>query len=333
MTLPVGLYIDDDLYERERRAVFAREWMILGRTAELDPDGGYVAEDIAGYPVFVVLDRTGLPWGYHNVCPHRGGPILMPGRGRTESLTCRYHGWCFSFEGALVDAPGFEEVPEVRPGLQRLSEISMGRWAQLLWVRLEGSNDPIAVDLAALMWDTEGLDLDGTVFTGHETRIVRCNWKLVIENYLESYHVPHNHPVLAQVFDMAGSGIEILDDRTTVQRASVRGGDGVRWYFRYPNVFLQVLGSTVCWTQVLPRGPRETMLAMDFFTMPGVDDTPLRTLCDRLIAEDRPLLERTQANLAAGVHRGGYLNPVHERGVEWFRSLILTSTDLRSEDG
>lgn len=191
--------------------------MILGRTDELMHSGGYVSEEIAGYPVFIVLDGDGHPWGYHNVCPHRAGPILPNGRGVIDTLQCRYHGWCFSFEGALVDAPGFGDAVALPAGSERLSEISMGRAGQML-----------------------------------------------------------------------------------------------------------------CWTQVLPRGPHETMLAFDVFTLPGGDDKPLRDLCAQLVRDDQPICAAVHANMAAGVYGGAAPSSSHEHAVSWFQSRILAAVEPRS---
>jgi choline monooxygenase len=329
-SLPRRLYVDDDVYETERTTVFGSEWMILGRTDDLSHSGGYVAEEIAGYPVFIVLDGAGHPWGYHNVCPHRAGPILPNGRGITDTLQCRYHGWCFSFEGALVDAPGFGDASAPPPGSERLSEISMAHAGQMLWVSLAGSSVALDDALGSIMAQCADIDFAALHFTGHRTEIMRCNWKLVIENYLDSYHAARTHNVLASHFDMTASSVSILDERTTAQVARTNNGWVMRWYYLYPNVFLQVLGSTLCWTQVLPRGPHETMLAFDFFTLPGVDDKPLRDLCAQLVRDDQPICAAVHANMAAGVFEATAPSSSHEHAVSWFQSRILAAVDPRS---
>lgn len=329
-TLPARLYLREESYETERAAVFGKEWMILGRTNELLDSGGYVAEEIAGYPVFIVLDGNGLPWGYHNVCPHRAGPILPMGRGVTDKLQCQFHGWCFSFEGAFIEAPGFDEGVTFPTAAERLSEISMGRAGEMLWVSLSGSAVTLDEALGPLMSQCSDIDFGSMQFTGHHTEPMSCNWKIVVENYLDGYHAPRVHSVLANHFDIATSRVEILDDRTTMQEARTSNGWVMRWYYLYPNVFLQVLGSTLCWTQVLPRGPHETLLAFDFFALPGADDKPLRDLCAQLVQDDRPICTAVHANMKAGVYRGTAPSELKEHAVSWFQSRILAAVEPSS---
>lgn len=331
LTLPTALYVDDAMYEQERRSVFGDEWMILGRTTDLAEAGGYVAEEIAGYPIFVVLDSGGVPWGYHNVCPHRGGPLLFPGRGHTESLVCKYHGWCFSFEGALLDARDFGDETEVQLGEQRLREISMGNWGGLLWVSLAGNVLPLAEELGGLMTDCADIPFDTMVHTEHASRMMNCNWKLVVDNFLETYHVGGNHGILSSHFDMSGTATHVYDDSYVVQRAETTDGVPMRWFYRYPNVMLQVLGSTVCWMQVLPQGPHKTLLVLDYFAPPGADDGPLKTLCTSLQDEDQRICEMVHKNLRAGVYGRGQLSPKHETALVWFHSKIMTALDVRAE--
>lgn len=330
-TLTAHLYVDDASYQRERVSVFGREWMVLGRTTEIVDAGGYIAEEIAGYPVFVVVDADGIPWAYHNVCPHRAGPILLPGRGQTDELVCQYHGWCFSYEGALVDAPGFGENKETSIDDQRLREVSMGHWGGMLWVSLGGNMPPLQEALGQMVGECDDIDFGNLHHTAHNTSVFDCNWKVFVDNYLESYHVPGTHKILESHFDLDQSFVTIHDDAYTLQQSQTREGVPIRWFFRYPNVGLQVLGDTLCWMQVLPQGPEKTLVVLDHYAPDGVDDTPLKSLCARLLEEDRVLCELVQRNLAAGIYQRGPLSPTHESAVAWFHSKVLTAQDLRAE--
>lgn len=84
-------------------------------TAELTTPGQYVAEDVAGHPVFVVVEPDGSLSGYHNVCPHRAGVIVWPGEGIAGNLVCRYHGRALGWDGQLKAARDFGDDPELCP--------------------------------------------------------------------------------------------------------------------------------------------------------------------------------------------------------------------------
>ena len=93
-TLDASWYRDPSVYERERTAIFATSWQYAGHRHQLTQTGDYVALDIAGWPVFIVVDDHGELRGFHNVCAHRAGPIVSESEGSC-TLTCRYHGWTY----------------------------------------------------------------------------------------------------------------------------------------------------------------------------------------------------------------------------------------------
>ncbi|MFV2039084.1 MAG: SRPBCC family protein, partial [Acidimicrobiales bacterium] len=121
------------------------------------------------------------------------------------------------------------------------------------------------------------------------------------------------------------------DDDYTVEESQTRDGVGMRWFYRYPNVTLQVLGSTICWMQILPQGPNRTLLASDYFCPAGADDTELKALCARLLDHDQRVCEMVQKNLEAGIFKRGHLSPNHETSLMWFKSKILAAHDHRSD--
>src|SRR6476661_5521176 len=113
-TLPASMYRDPAVYERERSAVFGREWLVFARAAQLATPGACVAGVIAGYPLVVIADREGNLRGFHNVCRHRAGPLVDDGEGRVSGFVCRYHGWSYDTTGRLVTARDFDSESSTR---------------------------------------------------------------------------------------------------------------------------------------------------------------------------------------------------------------------------
>jgi choline monooxygenase len=107
LTLPASWYVDPSVWERERQAVFGREWLFVGHRQRLTDSGDYLACDIAGWPLVVVVDEDGRLRAHHNVCRHRAGPLVRDGGGRIPSLVCRYHGWAYGLDGRLRSARDF----------------------------------------------------------------------------------------------------------------------------------------------------------------------------------------------------------------------------------
>lgn len=321
-TIPASFYVEREMYERERRRIFGSEWLILGRTARLGETGGYIAEEIAGYPVFVAVDEHGIPWAYHNVCPHRAGPIFFPGRGHTDKIQCQYHKWCFSYSGELRSAPGFEQAVDFDGDKTRLKEVSMANWGGMMWVNLAGRALPLPESLGPMVEDCSDIDFDSLEHTAHITMRMNCNWKVFVDNYLETYHVEGTHPVLERHFDLDNMRVRGADEYT-LQETRTRDGRRMRWFYRYPNIALQVLDDTLCWLQILPQSPNETMLVFDHYARPGVDDSPLQQLCAQLVDQDRRLCEMVQRNLESGTFSTGHLGPEFEAPLMWFRSRVV----------
>jgi len=110
-TLPARIYRDGDLYDTERRQIFARSWLLVAHASQLQETGEYLAVTAAGYPLIVVRGENHAIRAFHNVCRHRAGPLANDGRGKCEgNFVCMYHGWRYSFDGRLIGARDFGAV-------------------------------------------------------------------------------------------------------------------------------------------------------------------------------------------------------------------------------
>ena len=119
----------------------------------LQRPGQYVAEEVAGNPVFVAVERDGSLRGFHNVCPHRAGVIVWPGSGTAGNLVCRYHGWAFDWDGKLKAARDFGDEAGLCPDDRALAPISVACWRNLVFVHL--GDQPPPFDEAIAPFDAE----------------------------------------------------------------------------------------------------------------------------------------------------------------------------------
>ncbi len=90
LTLPASDYFEPAVFERERREVWAREWLYVCRESDLESPGAYSSLDAANYSLFVIRSRDGKLNGFHNVCRHRAGPLVTEPKGRCDILRCKY---------------------------------------------------------------------------------------------------------------------------------------------------------------------------------------------------------------------------------------------------
>jgi glycine betaine catabolism A len=163
--------------------------VILGHASELPPSSRLAVERL-GLPLLLSRDAQGQVHGHYNVCRHRGMRLAEPGAAACRNLVCPYHGWTYGLDGQLTGLPHREAFDELPQGLRAfpLLERHGLLWG---WPALEGTAPPQELDgwLEGIGAELDWFGLGGSqVFRRVEVER-RCNWKLIVEAFLESYHI------------------------------------------------------------------------------------------------------------------------------------------------
>jgi choline monooxygenase len=325
-TLPAAWYRGPDQFELERRAIFAREWLVFARVDECAAAGAYVARMLAGYPLLVVRDEDGVLRGFHNVCRHRAGPLTEDGAGACRGgLVCRYHGWSYRLDGSLLRARDFGDAADFAVEDYGLLPVRVHEWAGLVWVNLDPAADRFVDSLGPFVAEADPFPLASYRFRIGFSEDVACNWKTYVDNYLEGYHIPLVHPGLMREIDTAQYRVD-AHDGYCIHSAPAR--DGARnlgkWMWRWPNLALNLYPDGMNVEQMLPIDASTTRIVYSFFFCDADDETVDATAKVSLntLAEDRVICEAVQRNLDAGVYDRGRLSPKHEAGVFQFHELV-----------
>jgi choline monooxygenase len=297
----------------------------LGPAEQVARPGQYVAQEIAGYPIFVARAPDGQLWAYNNLCPHRGGPIVWPGHGTTTNLTCKYHGWSFAWEGACVAARDFGASEDFWPEDQRLRSISVSTWAHWLWVTLDPVAPPLEVSLGGFAGLAQRYPLERLSYNLRKSRTVACNWKTYVDNHLEGYHIAMVHPSLAGQLDMATYRVDVYENSFCVHTVTARPGSPVlgQWIFRYPNLMVNLYRNGLVVETLMPLAPDRTEIFQDFYLLdggPGADE--MFDLATAVLDENQAVCEFVQRNLAAGLFDSAPLSPLHEGALDWFHRKL-----------
>ena len=324
-TLPASWYRGTERHELERRGAFAASWLFAAHASELATPTSYVATVCAGYPILLTRTADGAVQGFHNVCPHRAGPLVGDGAGTATSFVCRYHGWVFETDGALRSARDFgERDPMDGCALWTLrAEV----WRGLIFVNVDGTAPPLVEALGGFAEQTSGFDFESFVGAGAWHHDLACNWKTYAENYLEGYHIPIVHRELARSIEVRSYEVIARED-WCLHRAPAKDGtvlDG-RWLWRWPNLALNLYRDSMNLEQFVPLGPGVTRVAYRYFSRDGTLDEEVSRLSKLLLMEDAAICEAVQRNLDAGIYEQGVLSPRHERGVELFQRLVRRAT-------
>ncbi len=329
-TLPASWYRDATVYERERHAVFAREWLWFAHASELASPGQYVAREYAGWRLLVVRAPDGELRGFHNVCRHRAGPLVDDGAGQCGNLVCRYHGWAYDFDGAFRSARDFGAGDDFDPSEFGLWRVRVDTWANQVFVNLALDAPALVDDLAAVFAEAAPFAIADMTFTQRLEHRLACNWKTYADNYLEGYHIPLVHPELNREVDAKRYRVE-TGDRYCKHVAPTRGEavtSGL-WAFRWPNLCLNVYPSAINVEVIVPSGPRTCTVLYNYCFVDPDDPSNadvVKISCD-LMAEDQAIAQAVQRNLEAGQYDTGRLSPKHEGGVAQFQSLVRSALE------
>ena len=190
--MPKSVYTSAEFLEQEQRHVFAKDWVCAGRAETLPNPGDYLTLTLAGEPVIVLRDRDGAVKAMSNVCRHRMS-TLLEGRGHVRSIVCPYHAWTYNLDGTLRGAPamtlneGFCKDTTALPGVR--CEVWQG------WIMVSLNPDAPAPEqaLQGIRDLIPNLDMSTYTETARETFRWATNWKVLAENFMESYHLPMCH--------------------------------------------------------------------------------------------------------------------------------------------
>ncbi len=195
--LPIEAYSSAEVLDAELATVFARDWQCVARTADLGDVGDYVCADLpvpgGGMRSIVVIRGEDSIRAFDNVCIHRGAQLLT-GCGNESRITCPYHAWVYRHDGSLVGGPYMAESTEAdgepfSPDRHRLPEVRLEVWNGFVFVNLDPVAEPLGPRLAGLDEIVGRFDMGSYVTMRDEIDVWPTNWKLLVENFMDAYHV------------------------------------------------------------------------------------------------------------------------------------------------
>lgn len=188
-------YLDPSIFEAEMENLFPASWIFAGLRRDLSRDGDWIATRVGNMSITIQNDQGQLR-ALHNVCSHRFAVMRTEPQG-SGPLKCPYHGWMYDCEGnvsAIPARPRFSDLDEKKITRMRLRQFTVECCGELIFVRLKPEG-PTLRDYCGEAWDTLKNFSDALGVQLHVTTLrVAANWKLVVENSLESYHSGCVHP-------------------------------------------------------------------------------------------------------------------------------------------
>ncbi|MGA8399883.1 MAG: aromatic ring-hydroxylating dioxygenase subunit alpha [Stellaceae bacterium] len=193
--LPRHCYTSPAFFEFERDAVFAGNWVCVGRVDQLPQPGARMSASVAGEPVILTRSDSGDIRALSAVCQHRGHVIACDPEAPEGLLRCPLHYWTYDLTGRLVGAPRMgDQLARLRDTV-RLPSVPVELWHGFIFVNLDGAAPPLGPGLAKVepCWEGYPEAEMATVPPVVATTPVRWNWKVQLENFTDAYHPEFVH--------------------------------------------------------------------------------------------------------------------------------------------
>lgn len=232
--LPNHAYTSEAFFQWERENLFANTWTCIGSSCEVLDAGAVKPVGFLGAPLLMIRDNSNNVKVFHNVCSHRGNELVWKACQTNGMISCPYHGWTYDLAGQLRGTPhvggtGVHEIDGLDKSKHGLREARSAEWMGLVFVNLSENAPSFETLIAPLQQRVDKLaereqfsDLKDAVSHGKLTIEFEGNWKLCVENNLESYHLPWVHPGL--------NAVSRLEDHYHFYHDDYFAGQGSREY-------------------------------------------------------------------------------------------------------
>jgi phenylpropionate dioxygenase-like ring-hydroxylating dioxygenase large terminal subunit len=189
---PAYYYTSPELYELEVRNIFLKEWLWVGHVEQVQQPGDYFTFTVVNEPLVVVRDHGGELRAFSAVCRHRGA-VVAAGAGNCKAFSCPYHSWTYALSGKLIGAPEMEKVQGFDATQYGLIPLKVETWEGIIFVNFDPQSQPLAASLGDLPEYVKNYKLGEMVCTERREYDFPCNWKMLVENATEGYHLPGTH--------------------------------------------------------------------------------------------------------------------------------------------
>ncbi len=342
-------YTTEKQYRAELRGLFHTAWHPLAATAELAHAGCFLTFDLLETPI-LVRNFDGEFRAFLNVCPHRHSQLTDRPHGCTPVLRCQYHGWEYKADGRTGRIP---EAQTFRPWDRDnacLRSLHLETCGDIIYVNLSDNPMPLREWLGDL-WEPFSTHGGDYRHAGTWEEDFPCNWKVVLENSLESYHIPLVHPMTFKQFPEEANCWHELNEQYTTFRSMAPNDIGSRierllarmlgrkiertyWHrARHPHITGIMLDSFRMMQAVFPTGPTTCRYRSIFFTLRGSKHNPFawavyRTLklaatlvAKKVFAEDAAIYRGVQRGMASSPHSG--VIGTREERIYHFQHYVL----------
>ena len=351
-TMPARYYTDDSIYEAEKEAIFYNSWWYAGHVSQVAEAGQYLTAQIHEQNVFVIRDKDNELHAHYNVCQHRGHELLS-GQGRTNLIVCPYHAWSYNADGSLKAARNSQNVGGFKKCDFALKSVRVEVFCGMVFINLDADAVPLKEQAADLEKEIRDIcpSVDDLVFAQRDPYYVPCNWKVMVDNFLECYHCQPAHKDFVDLVDMPSYRSKTGKIYSSHVSMGIPDGDnkafkledtsdlefGYAAWFLWPNLTIWAYPGepNLSILQMIPDGTGNTIEYQDWFLPTEIPSPQLKEAMDYqkdvLQPEDVSLCVSVQRGLKSkGYNQGRFMvdaerTELSEHAVHHFQELVVNA--------
>lgn len=354
--LPNEFYVDEKTHEQEKQKLFFNNWAALAFAKDIPNNGDVKPITFLDMPLLLTRDNNGELRVFQNICRHRGMILVQQAKNIRGVIRCPYHSWCYSLQGDLkttphVGGPGHNIHKNIKRENLGLIEVRSHVWQDIIFINANGKAPDFAKANKTLLKRWREFE-QPSVFGGKDSQFdlhIKCNWKLAVENYCESYHLPWVHPGLnsysrledhyhiIEKGQFSGQGTLVYNPSLSKKQAfenypnlSKKWDKSAEYISLFPNVLLGVHRDHRYAILLIPNGQGETTERVAIYyankKMTNKNYAKLRQqntkLWKDIFIEDIFVVEGMQAGRHAPQFDGGKFSPVMDEPTWIFHHWV-----------
>jgi choline monooxygenase len=347
-TLPAWVYSDPEIFAACRERVFVPSWQLAADTDRVKVPGQVcpvsLLEGMLDEPLLLTRDAEDRLHCLSNVCTHRGN-LVVESEGVEHVLRCRYHGRRFALTGRFHSMPEFEEARGFPSAADDLPAVPFGTWGKFLFASLRPSV-PLESMVGAMEARCGWMPVGDAVLDPSRTReyLVRANWALYCDNYLEGFHIPYVHAALSDALDYGQYTTE-THERSVLQVGVAREGEdafdlpraspdhgrriAAYYWWLFPNLMFNFYPWGISVNVVRPLDVDRTKIVfLSYVWDPSRLDRGAGAALDRVEREDEVIVESVQRGVRSRLYERGRYSPTREQGVHRFHCLLARALKM-----
>jgi choline monooxygenase len=348
--IPAGRYTDPSFFALEKEFLWEKSWLYVCHADQLGEQGDYILWERTGSPIIVVRGRDGEIRAFYNTCRHRGGPLVKDASGHLDAgFKCSFHGWGYDLEGNLKAVRDQEDFPGLDMDCISLIKVrceTLGKW---VFINEDSAAVSLIESLGPIAGQMEQFDLDNIRHVHSNSYEVECSFKIMMEAFLEVYHLHSVHLKTADRFlDYKGSRNVLWRDGHSLMVTPNRNPDWIDpgtsgmmefprvtelpvktnvSYNIYPNLVTPVAATGIPFLTFWPMGQRRMRVDCHWFS-PDWGDGERHPLWDqrienfeRILQEDLEFAPRLQKSIETNGFTGSRLSYQERRIYHWHEEL------------